>query len=154
MNAMTLSLSSATGMMNAVVALRLEKAVFSTARSAGLNLTRKKETERLFRSKGLQNETIEQLGISPWPWHTFENNWVESADGNPALSNAAYACDQNDASLIAAAPELYKALYDVRLFVEWCANDPDNNVLAERARKHYDAICAALVKASGEKEVA
>lgn len=72
-------------------------------------------------------KTIEQLGISPAPWtniinskRPFESTSVWDAR-NGGILTGGYAEALNDARLIAAAPELYKALFeDVTFYCEHC----------------------------------
>ena len=109
-------------------------------------------------------KTVEQLGISPAPWKRGE--WVPFCEDNivrcdykrndgttrtriVASCNATFSTEQAgiDARLIAAAPELYEALYDV---VAYC--EATHLVPSERFGKVLAKVKAALAKASGERE--
>ena len=99
-------------------------------------------------------KTIEQLNISPTPWTNtintekrFEINSVWDARNGCILSGG-YSESLNDARLIAAAPDLYEALYDV---VAYC--ESTHLVPSERFGKVLARVKAALAKASGESEV-
>ena len=99
-------------------------------------------------------KTIEQLNISPTPWTNtintekpFEINSVWDARNGCILSGG-YSESLNDARLIAAAPDLYEALYDV---VAYC--ESTHLVPSERFEKVLARVKAALAKASGESEV-
>ena len=99
-------------------------------------------------------KTIEQLNISPTPWTNtintekpFEINSVWDARNGCILSGG-YSESLNDARLIAAAPDLYEALYDV---VAYC--ESTHLVPSERFGKVLAKVKAALAKAAGESEV-
>ena len=99
-------------------------------------------------------KTIEQLNISPTLWTNtintekpFEINSVWDARNGCILSGG-YSESLNDARLIAAAPDLYEALYDV---VAYC--ESTHLVPSERFEKVLARVKAALAKASGESEV-
>ena len=99
-------------------------------------------------------KTLEQLNISPTPWTNtintkkpFEINSVWDARNGCILSGG-YSESLNDARLIAAAPDLYEALYDV---VAYC--ESTHLVPSERFGKVLTRVKAALAKASGESEV-
>ena len=99
-------------------------------------------------------KTIEQLNISPTPWTNtintekpFEINSVWDARNGCILSGG-YSESLNDARLIASAPDLYEALYDV---VAYC--ESTHLVPSERFGKVLARVKAALAKASGESEV-
>ena len=99
-------------------------------------------------------KTIEQLNISPTPWTNtintekpFEINSVWDARNGCILSGG-YSESLNDARLIASAPDLYEALYDV---VAYC--ESTHLVPSERFEKVLARVKAALAKASGESEV-
>ena len=99
-------------------------------------------------------KTIEQLNISPTPWTNtintekpFEINSVWDARNGCILSGG-YSESLNDARLIAAAPDLYEALYDV---VAYC--ESTHLVPSERFGKVLARVKAALAKAAGESEV-
>ena len=99
-------------------------------------------------------KALEQLGISPTPWSNtvetekpFEINSVWDARNGCILSGG-YFESLNDARLIAAAPDLYEALYDV---VDYC--ESTHLVPSERFGKVLEKVKAALAKAAGESEV-
>ena len=99
-------------------------------------------------------KTIEQLNISPTPWTNtintekpFEINSVWDAR-NGGILTGGYTESLNDARLIAAAPDLYEALYDV---VAYC--ESTHLVPSERFGKVLARVKAALAKAAGESEV-
>ena len=99
-------------------------------------------------------KALEQLGISPTPWSNtvetekpFEINSVWDSRNGCILSGGYYE-SLNDARLIAAAPDLYEALYDV---VAYC--ESTNLVPSERFGKVLAKVKAALAKAAGESEV-
>ena len=99
-------------------------------------------------------KTIEQLNISPTPWTNtintekpFEINSVWDARNGCILSGG-YSESLNDARLIASAPNLYEALYDV---VAYC--ESTHLVPSERFGKVLARVKAALAKAAGESEV-
>lgn len=99
-------------------------------------------------------KTLEQLNISSTPWTNtintekpFEINSVWDAR-NGGILTGGYTESLNDARLIAAAPDLYEALYDV---VAYC--ESTHLVPSERFGKVLARVKAALAKASGESEV-
>ena len=110
-------------------------------------------------------KTIEQLGISPAPWRVDTDEWgsgndvlceytryllgkVERRTKVVARCNAYFETFKADVHLIAAAPELYEALYDV---VAYC--ESTHLVQSERFGKVLAKVKAALAKAAGESEV-
>ena len=104
-------------------------------------------------------KTLEQLGISPAPWEVAMDDiaMVFSGSQYPSLSTP-HICEVdiiddperkcNDIKLIAAAPELYEALYDV---IAYC--ESTHFVPSERFGKVLAKVKAALAKAAGESEV-
>ena len=99
-------------------------------------------------------KTLEQLNISSTPWTNtintkkpFEINSVWDARNGGILSGG-YSESLNDARLIAAAPDLYEALYDV---VAYC--ESTHLVPSERFGEVLTRVKAALAKAAGESEV-
>ena len=101
-------------------------------------------------------KTLEQLGISPTPWN--EKSWATPDDYGHDISdyNHKSICDMRllqgktripNARLIAAAPELYEALYDV---IAYC--ESTHLVPSERFGKVLAKVKAALAKAAGESE--
>lgn len=91
-------------------------------------------------------KTLEQLGISPTPW-TKAGDIVDDNEGR-VIFNAYEDDDYANARLIAAAPYLYEALYDV---VAYC--ESTHLVPSERFGKVLSKVKAALAKAAGESEV-
>ena len=105
-------------------------------------------------------KTLEQLGISPAPWsaknllgyRVFNHERFELCDSDSVFSLA-------DARLIAAAPELYEALYEA--VKEKCTecheiNDYESDIGIEWKMCKGCPVKkwrAALAKASGESEV-
>ena len=89
-------------------------------------------------------KTLEQLGISPAPW-TKAGDIVDDNEGR-VIFNAYEDDDYANARLIAAAPELYEALYDV---VAYC--ESTHLVPSERFGKVLEKVKAALAKAGGEE---
>ena len=102
---------------------------------------------------------LEELGISPTPWRVGEaqNYWIEDAHHEMVCDDLTYrgndksADDEEHANarLIASAPDMYDALYDV---VAYC--ESTHLVPSERFGKVLVKAKAALAKASGEGEVA
>ena len=109
-------------------------------------------------------KTLEELGISPAPWRADTDEWgsnnevlcdytryllgkVERRTKVVARCNAHFDTYKPDTLLIAAAPELYEALYDV---VSYC--ESTHLVPSERFGKVLAKAKAALAKASGERE--
>ena len=97
-------------------------------------------------------KTLEQLGISPAPWHIEKNAGVLCAKSerykHPIVDDCGNFENNNDKRLIAAAPDLYEALYDV---VAYC--ESTHLVPSERFGKVLTRVKAALAKASDESEV-
>ena len=99
-------------------------------------------------------KTLEQLGISPTPWTntikskiTFETNSVWDAF-NGGILTGGYAEALNDARLIAAAPKLYAACYEMlRYYYEQNTNTTVFNTALELMKQ-------AVAEAAGESEVA
>lgn len=112
-------------------------------------------------------KTLEQLGISPTPWKKaddgmgYKDIWcnapvTEDSEGENIIAEA---IDAKDAHLIAAAPDLYEALYEA--VTEKCTecnqiNDYKSDIGIEwqmckgRPVKKWRT---ALAKAAGESEV-
>ena len=67
-------------------------------------------------------KTLEQLGVSPAPWHTEKNTGVLCAKSerykHPIVDDCGNFENNNDKRLIAAAPELYEALAAMLLCAE------------------------------------
>ena len=99
-------------------------------------------------------KTLEQLGISPTPWTntikskiTFETVRVWDAM-NGGILTGGYAEALNDARLIAAAPKLYAACYEMlRYYYEQKTNTTVFNNALELMKQ-------AVAEAAGESEVA
>ena len=106
-------------------------------------------------------KTLEQLGISPAPWNVNEYNNIVTCYGHTladTIISDAYGHDRTkkDASLIAAAPELYEAL---RMYQEafaeirksaWFLDANFHEIMS--LNKVMTAADAALAKAAGESE--
>ena len=98
-------------------------------------------------------KTLEQLGISPTPWTntikskaTFETVRVWDAM-NGGILTGGYAEALNDARLIAAAPKLYAACYEMlRYYYEQNTNTTVFNTALELMKQ-------AVAEAAGESEV-
>ena len=96
-------------------------------------------------------KTLKQLGISPAPWTVDNHNNIRTDDGHTlaatVVSNA-YGLDrtENNALIIAAAPELFAALFEmVEMYRDGGSYDYEQEVI-KMAK-------AALAKAAGESEV-
>ena len=89
-------------------------------------------------------KTLEQLGISPTPW-TKAGDIVDDDEGR-VIFTAYEDDDYANARLIAAAPELYAALFEmVEMYRDGGSYDYEQEVI-KKAK-------AALAKAAGESEV-
>ncbi|MDY6089628.1 MAG: hypothetical protein SPJ04_00010 [Bdellovibrionota bacterium] len=107
-------------------------------------------------------KTLEQLGISPTPWDVDNNNNIRTDDGYTlaaTMVSDVYGDDrtEQDALIIAAAPELYEAL---RMYQEafeeirksaWFLDANFHEIMS--LNKVMTAADAALAKAAGESEV-
>ena len=92
---------------------------------------------------------IDELGISPWPWSAVKAVNAECGRSLIVKSSGGVIptlLPQN-ARLIAAAPKLYAALYDVFAYCE-----STHLVPSERFKKVLEKVRAALAEAAGEKE--
>ena len=111
--------------------------------------------------RGKRMKTLKQLGISPAPWTVDNHNNIRTDDGHTlaatVVSNA-YGLDrtENNALIIAAAPELYEAL---RMYQEafseirksaWFLDANFHEIM--NLNKVMTAAEAALAKAAGESE--
>ena len=96
-------------------------------------------------------KTLEELGISPAPWHIEKNAGVLCAKSerykHPIVDDCGNFENNNDERLIAAAPYIYEALYDV---VAYC--ESTHLVPSERFGKVLAKAKAALAKAAVESE--
>ena len=95
-------------------------------------------------------KTLEQLGVSPAPWHIEKNTGVLCAKSerykHPIVDDYGNFENNNDKRLIAAAPELYAALFEmVEMYRDGGSYDYEQEVI-KMAK-------AALAKAAGESEV-
>ena len=95
-------------------------------------------------------KTLEELGISPEPWHIEKNTGVLCAKSerykHPIVDDCGNFENNNDKRLIAAAPELYAALFEmVEMYRDGGSYDYEQEVI-KMAK-------AALAKAAGESEV-
>ena len=105
-------------------------------------------------------KTLEELGISPEPWHIEKNTGVLCAKSerykHPIVDDCGNFENNNDKRLIAAAPELYEAL---RMYQEafekirksaWFIDANFREIMS--LNKVMTAADAAIAKASGESE--
>ena len=99
-------------------------------------------------------KTLEQLGISPAPWKPADDGIgyndilcnVPVTEDSEGYNIIAEAVDAKDARLIAAAPELYAALFEmVEMYRDGGSYDYEQEVI-KMAK-------SALAKAAGEREV-
>ena len=108
-------------------------------------------------------KTLEQLGISPAPWDVDNHNNIRTSDGHTlaaTIVSNAYGLDktENNALIIAAAPELYDAgrkteavltrLFKLDEFAALLKSGAAGALIACR-----DELRNALAKAAGESEV-
>lgn len=92
-------------------------------------------------------KTLNQLGISHTPWRI--NDHASVLDRYCEIISGQYGpYNWHNAHLIAAAPYLYDALYDV---IDYC--ESTHLVPSERFGKVLAKVKAALAKAAGEREV-
>ena len=97
-------------------------------------------------------KTLEQLGISPAPWSVDEHNNIRTSDGHAlaaTIVSDAYGRDrtEQDALIIAAAPKLYAACYEMlRYYYEQNTNTTVFNTALELMKQ-------AVAEAAGESEV-
>ena len=95
---------------------------------------------------------LEQLGISPTPWTVDNHNNIRTCDGHTlaaTMVSDAYGHDRtkNDAFIIAAAPKLYAACYEMlRYYYEQNTNTTVFNTALELMKQ-------AVAEAAGESEV-
>ena len=92
-------------------------------------------------------KTLEQLGISPTPWRI--NDHASVLDRYSAIISGQYGpYDWHNAHLIAAAPKLYEACYEMlRYYYEQNTNTTVFNTALELMKQ-------AVAEAAGESEVA
>lgn len=106
-------------------------------------------------------KTLEQLGISQAPWSVDNHNNIRTGDGHTlaaTIVSDSYCHDrtENDALIIASAPELYEALREA--IIEICHDCPNCGAYPKYKCKNQDCKCfsakwrAALAKAAGESE--
>ena len=97
-------------------------------------------------------KTLEQLGISPAPWSVDGHNNIRTGDGHTlaaTIVSNAYGRDrtEQDALIIAAAPKLYAACYEMlRYYYEQNTNTTVFNTALELMKQ-------AVAEAAGESEV-
>ena len=97
-------------------------------------------------------KTLDQLGISPAPWKVNQYNDIVTCYGHTlaaTIISDAYGHDrtEQDACLIAAAPELYEALQSLVEYI-----DRECIPCGENACELLAAAHNALAKAAGERE--
>ena len=100
---------------------------------------------------------INELGISPWPWtnvirtkRPFMVNQVWDSRNGEILSGG-YGESVPDATLIAAAPEMYEALREaVKSYCEGCNDFVNGDQRCDPCECPARKWRAALAKASGE----
>ena len=94
-------------------------------------------------------KTLEELGISPSPWHIEKNTGVLCAKSElykyPIVDDCGNFENNNDERLIAAAPYIYEALYDVVAYCESTHLVPSESSFGKVLSK----VKAALAKAGG-----
>ena len=106
-------------------------------------------------------KTLEQLGISPAPWHIEKNTGVLCAKSerykHPIVDDCGNFENNNDKLLIAAAPDLYEALREAILAecigCRYCGPHPKYECDNHDCRQAPAKWRAALAKAAGESEV-
>ena len=97
-------------------------------------------------------KTIEQLGISPTPWDVDNHNNIRTGDGHTlaaTIVSNSYGRDrtEQDALIIASAPKLYAACYEMlRYYYEQNTNTTVFNAALELMKQ-------AVAEAAGESEV-
>ena len=89
---------------------------------------------------------LSELGISPAPWRFTHDDVIDLLKCGVVYSNDCSYLGVADGNLIAAAPELYDALYDV---VDYC--EPTHLVPSDRFGRILAKAKAALSKASVEE---
>ena len=98
-------------------------------------------------------KTLEQLGVSPAPWHIEKNTGVLCAKSerykHPIVDDCGNFENNNDKRLIASAPELYEALATMLL----CAENEAPFATGSGMSIAMDMARKALRKAAGESEV-
>ena len=96
-------------------------------------------------------KTLEELGISPEPWHIEKNTGVLCAKSerykHPIVDDCGDFENNNDKRLIAAAPELYEALAAMLL----CAEKEAPFTMESRMSIAMDIARNAIKKAGGEE---
>ena len=96
-------------------------------------------------------KTLEQLDISPAPWHIEKNTGVLCAKSesykHPIVDDCGNFENNNDKRLIAASPKLYAACYEMlRYYYEQNTNTTVFNTALELMKQ-------AVAEAAGESEV-
>ena len=94
---------------------------------------------------------IEELGITPWPWHA-ESNTIIDDDGDDIYCEIDAVRDRANANLAAAAPELYEGLREAILAecigCRYCGPHPKYECDNHDCRQAPAKWRAALAKAA------
>lgn len=99
-------------------------------------------------------KTLEELGISPGPWHLFGEHMVCYKNGMCVCDDEGNFHTSPDARLIAAAPELYECLRDIVCdYCRGCVNKHDGKCTKEPGGCFAQRYRSALEKAGGAEEI-
>ena len=96
-------------------------------------------------------KTIEELGISPWPWKLFGEHMVCYKNGMCVCDNEGDFHTVSDARLISAAPELYAALWDLLWGDSGCCKICKERELGNCNTCPIRNVKAVMGKAGGEE---
>lgn len=101
-------------------------------------------------------KTLKELGVSPTPWRHAGDGLIGDREDNLVARASACGSNEPDACMLAAAPELYEALFEI--VGEMCIHCD----LQDACREGEDGMSspcnmvhkarAALMKAAGESE--